>query len=267
METKANNAFLKFIGTAGARFVVMKQLRASGGLWMSVEKTNLSIDPGPGALVRCLSSKPKLDPSTLDAILLTHRHLDHSGDVNVMIEAMTKGGFKKRGVLFAPEDALENDPVVLRYLRGSLEKIEILKENTTYQVGDISFSTAEKHHRPGETYGFNFHLSPCTISLITDTRFFAELPEIYNGEVLVIHVVRLNPIGEDPIDHLSIEDVKTIIKKGKPRLAVLTHFGMTMIKAKPWRVAQALEEETGVRVIAATDGMKLDLEEVRSWNA
>jgi len=63
METKANNALLKFIGTAGARFVVMKQLRASGGLWMSVKKTNLSIDPGPGALVRCLRCKPKISRS------------------------------------------------------------------------------------------------------------------------------------------------------------------------------------------------------------
>jgi phosphoribosyl 1,2-cyclic phosphodiesterase len=184
-----------------------------------------------------------------------------------MIEAMTGGGFKKRGVLFAPEDALENDPVVLRYLRDSLQKIEILRENTTYHVGDISFSTAKKLHHPGETYGFNFHLSSCTVSLITDTRFFPELPRVYNGEVLVINVVRLNPIGDDPIDHLSVEDVKTIIRSAKPRLTVLTHFGMTMMKAKPWKVAQALEEETGVRVIAATDGMKLDLEEVRSWNA
>ena len=87
-------SFIKFIGTAGARFVVTKQLRSSGGVWMSVGETNLYIDPGPGALVRCLNSKPKLEPSTLDGILLTHKHLDHSGDVNVMIEEMTEGGFK-----------------------------------------------------------------------------------------------------------------------------------------------------------------------------
>src|SRR5512136_656142 len=127
-------SFIKFLGTAGARFVVMRQLRASGGVWLSVGKTNLSIDPGPGALVRCLSSKPRLDPSTLDGILLTHKHLDHSGDVNAMIEAMTEGGFKKRGVLFAPEDALEEDPVVLKYLRNYVEKVIVLRENTEYRI-------------------------------------------------------------------------------------------------------------------------------------
>jgi hypothetical protein len=34
---------------------------------------------------------------------------------------------------------------------------------------------------------------------------------------------------------------------------------MTMIKAKPWKVAEQLEEETGLRVMAARDGMRLDL--------
>jgi phosphoribosyl 1,2-cyclic phosphodiesterase len=179
-----------------------------------------------------------------------------------MIEAMTDGGFKKRGVLFAPEDALEDDPVVLRYLRDFLEKIEILKENRTYRVGDISFSTAERHHHRGETYGINFHLSPRSVSLITDTRFFPDLPRVYSGEVLVIHAARLNPTGNDAIDHLSIEDVKAIIGKVKPRLSVLTHFGMTMIRAKPWKVAAELEKELGVRVIAASDGLKLNLKEV-----
>jgi ribonuclease BN (tRNA processing enzyme) len=252
-------SFIKFIGTAGARFVVTKQLRSSGGVWMSVGDTNLSIDPGPGALVRCLNSKPKLEPSTLDGILLTHKHLDHSGDVNVMIEAMTEGGFKKRGVLFAPEDALEEDPVVLNYVRNYVEKIEILKENSEYRIGQIAFTTAQKHRHKVETYGINFKIKPCSVSLISDTRFFPELFRLYRGEILIIHVVRLKPVGEEPIDHLSIEDVKTILRKVKPKLTILTHFGMTMIRAKPWEVASELEKELGLKVIAASDGMKLDL--------
>ena len=255
-------SFVKFLGTAGARFVVMKQLRASGGVWLSVDKTNLYIDPGPGALVRCLNSKPRLEPSTLDGILLTHKHLDHSGDVNVMIEAMTEGGFKKKGVLFAPRDALEEDPVVLKYVRDSIGKIEILKENSEYRIGDIQFSTAQRHQHRVETYGLNFRTSPHTLSFVTDTRFFSDLPDLYRGEILVIHVVRLNPIVEESIDHLSIEDVKTIIKKTRPKLTILTHFGMTLIKVKPWVVAAELEKELGLKVIAASDGMKLDLKEV-----
>jgi len=255
-------SFIKFLGTAGARFVVMKQLRASGGIWLSVGKTNLYIDPGPGALVRCLSSKPKLEPSTLDAILLTHKHLDHSSDINVMIEAMTEGGFKKKGILFAPRDALEEDSVVLKYVRGYVEKVEVLKENSEYRIGEIQFSTTKRHQHRVETYGLNFKISPHTISLVTDTKFFAELPNLYQGEIFIIHVVRLKPIGTDQIDHLSIEDVKTIIKKAKPKLTILTHFGMTIIKEKPWVIAAELEKEMGLKVIAASDGMKLDLKEV-----
>jgi ribonuclease BN (tRNA processing enzyme) len=179
-----------------------------------------------------------------------------------MIEAMTEGGFKKRGILFAPRDALEEDPVVLKYAMGYVDKVEVLKEDSEYRIGDIRFSTACKHQHRVETYGLNFKTSPRTISFITDTKFFSEIPSLYRGEVLVIHVVRLKPIGDEPIEHLSIEDVKNIVKKAKPRLTILTHFGMTMIKAKPWVVAAELEKELGVKVIAAGDGMKIDLEEV-----
>jgi ribonuclease BN (tRNA processing enzyme) len=259
-DTSVQMSFIKFLGTAGARFVVTKQPRGSGGVWLSVGKTNLYVDPGPGALVRCLSSKLKMDPSTLDGIVLTRKHLDHSGDVNVMIEAMTEGGFQKRGALFAPRDALEENPVVLKYAMGYVDKVEVLKEDSEYRIGDIQFSTARRHQHRVETYGLNFMTSPRTVSFISDTRFFSELPSLYRGEILVIHVVRLKPAGNEPIEHLSIEDVRSILKKVKPRLTLLTHFGMTMIKAKPWGVAAELENELGLKIIAASDSMKIDLE-------
>jgi ribonuclease BN (tRNA processing enzyme) len=138
----------------------------------------------------------------------------------------------------------------------------VLKENGSYRIGDISFSTALRHRHRVETYGLNLRMSSHTVSFITDTRYFPEIPDLYKGEILVIHVVRLKPVGDDPIDHLSIEDVKTILKKAKPKLAVLTHFGMTMIQAKPWVVAAEMEKELGIKVIAASDGLKLNLEEV-----
>lgn len=128
-KEEGSRNWVKFLGTAGARFVVARQLRSSAGLWLSVRGTRVVIDPGPGTLVRCLSSRPKLLPETLDGIVLTHKHIDHSNDVNIMVEAMTDGGWKRRGVLFCPRDALEGDPVVLQYLREFPERIEVLQRD------------------------------------------------------------------------------------------------------------------------------------------
>lgn len=254
---------IKFLGTAGARFVVAKQVRASGGLWFTLDDTNFLVDPGPGTLVKCATSKSKLDPTTLDGIILTHRHLDHSADVNIMIEAMTEGGFKKRGELFAPADALDQDPVVLRYLRHFVEKIHTLKEGGNYSLEKIKFSTPVKHIHGVETYGIKFESSKYVISLIADTKFFPDLTKYYmKSDLVIVNVVRHEATGMSlKVDHLNLEDVKTVLKEIKPRVAIITHFGMTMVRAKPWEIADKLSDELGIRVIAARDGMDFKLDE------
>ena len=69
-------------------------------------------------------------------------------------------------------------------------------------------------------------------------------------------MVRLEPGG--PYDHLSVPDAREVINRLKPKVAILTHFGMTMWQAMPWEVGSKLSHETGIRVIAARDGMKFD---------
>lgn len=247
--------FIKFLGTAGARFVMIKQLRASGGLWVSYKDTNVLIDPGPGSIVRCATSKPKIDPSNLDAIIITHRHLDHANDINVMIEAMTEGGFKKRGVVFCPADSIGEDSVISRHAMNFPERIEILQENRSYNIGEFEFKTSIRHIHPVETYGLKFNIKNTSIGLITDTKYFKELINFYKTDILIISVVFFEPrVG---IDHLCLADAESLIIDIKPKKAILTHFGMTMLKAKPHIQAQELSKKLGIEVEAAYDGMTL----------
>ena len=254
--------FIKFLGTAGARFVMIKQLRSSGGIWVSLDDTNVLIDPGPGSLIRCLSSKPRLDPKNLDGIILTHRHIDHSNDINLMIEAMTNGGFKKKGKVFAPKDALEDEPVIFRYAREQVEEIIELHEGEEYSIKNIRFDTPVRHLHGVETYGINIYGKGITISLISDTKYFDGLESFYKGDILILNVIRLEP--RDDILHLSLKDAEKIISKNRPKLSVLTHFGMTMLKAKPWEVAENLSKKLNLKVVAANDGMVIDIEKYRS---
>jgi len=253
-------ATITFLGTAGARFMVASQILASGGLWLNLSGTDILIDPGPGSIVQ--STKRKLRADKLSAIILSHRHLDHSVDVNIMVEAMTQGGFKRHGWLFAPADALGTEAVIFSYLRSYLEGIEVLKEGKSYSVGNISFTTPIRHIHPVETYGMLFSTGEHTFSYIADSRYFDGLCHSYGSELLIINVVLLE--AKHHIDHLSVPDAEHIITQLKPKVAILTHFGMTLWQAKPWEIAQRLSQKTGVRVLAARDGMRFDLSQLEN---
>jgi phosphoribosyl 1,2-cyclic phosphodiesterase len=260
MKTHQNAEWIKFLGTAGARVVVSKQLRASGGLWMALKAKNLIVDPGPGTLVNCFKSRPKLNPALLDAILISHRHIDHSNDANIMIEAMTQGGFMKKGLVFAPADALENEPVIFSHVKNFVQSIIKLQEKKTYKIGELEFETSPCHkHHQTETYGFKIYSNTAKICVITDTSLFPELLEFYRGDILIINTVRRFRKGSQNIEHLSADDVKDILSAIRPKTAIITHFGMTVIQAKPWKVAKEIQDATSIKTIAASDGMKIDL--------
>lgn len=261
-KAEASPSELLFLGTAGARIVVFNQILASGGMVLSSGGTSILIDPGPGCLVQC--KRNKVSPKKLSAIILSHKHLDHSADVNVMVEAMTDGGFSPRGRLFAPEDALEGeDPVVLKYLRGYLaEGVEVLEPGRTYYVGDIKFETSPFYHKHGQvqTLGLKFHLPEGALAYVTDGRYAPEFEEFYRADVVVMNTVRKEPTPE--LDHLSAEDAARLAEAVKPKALILSHFGMTMLKAGTRKVAEELTKRTGIRVIAARDGERFNIPEL-----
>jgi len=244
-----------FLGTGGARMVMSSQVLSTGGFILEMDDTLLSIDPGPGAIVH--ATREGIDLQKLKGIILSHRHLDHCGDANVMIEAMTHGGYDRNGIVFAPAQALDEDPVILRYLWKYVQDVQRLKARKTYACGRLKFETSMPHqHGDAETYGFIFHGKKSSLGYIPDTRYFPELASFYRCSVLIISNLLLH---KGKVDHLSASEVAVILQEAKPDKAIITHFGMRMWKTGVDIVADQIAQKSGIEVIAAKDGMRLEI--------
>jgi phosphoribosyl 1,2-cyclic phosphodiesterase len=252
---------LKFLGTAGARFVVSTQLRHSGGLVWTLRGTRIWVDPGPGALVRALSSRPKVDPASVDVLVVTHRHLDHSGDATAVVEAMTRGGFAPRGTLLAPRDALDEEPVVQRYAHGFVARRAVLEEGSRHELAPgVVLETPLAHDHGVETYGYRLSAPGFAAAHVVDGFWTDRLVEAYRGVDLLLVNTTLSTGRDRRFLHLGADDAEILIREIRPRLAVLTHLGMKMLRAGPERVALGVSDRTGVPTVSARDGWLLSLD-------
>ena len=261
-QTEPGN-LIKFLGTAGARLVMARQLRASGGVYLKLLGQQIVLDPGPGALVRMTHSRPPLDPTALQAVILSHKHIDHSNDANVLLDAMTAGGIRPGGVLMAPAECLEGtEAVILNYLKGFLTRIEFLEPEKEYLLGEIKIKTSCRHLHEAETYGLKFYLPGLVLGFMVDTKYFPELLESYRDvNLLVMNVLRVKEADSDYLFHLTVPEATTIIQELKPDRVYLTHFGMTMLRANPKKIAEQMTRQTGVEVLAAYDGLTVNLDQ------
>ncbi len=247
-----------FLGTGGGRVVVFRQLRHSGGMWLYFNGINILIDPGPGSLIRMFERG--LEPGNIDIFILSHRHLDHTADINSVLESATESTKKKKDLLIAPEDALKDcDSVVLPYLKKGIKKIEFMYDGKEIDYKDIKIRGLIKHiHKGADTYGIKIEDKNRTFVYVPCGRFFDGMLDRYPEQVdlMVFNTTFTHPVPG--IDHLSASDVKKMLLKLKPKKAIITHFSLQMLKAIPEKVASRLSEDTGVPVIAARDGLKID---------
>ncbi|MGB9721917.1 MAG: MBL fold metallo-hydrolase [bacterium] len=251
-----------FLGTGGARFVIARQLRATGGIFFKLGGKNILVDPGPESYYRFLSYLPRLNPEKIDAIILTHKHIDHSADVNVYLDVLTQGGFKKNGLLVAPADAFGKGGVVFDYLLEFLNEVKIIRTGTELILNGLKILFPIRHNHRVDTYGIKISYNNYSIAYIVDTKFFPELINAYQSDIIILSLLKLE---SSEVDHLSVQDCEEIISGIKPKVAIITHFGMTIIRRGPWNIARQLREKTGITVLAAEDGKHYEIEKLLSY--
>ena len=250
---------LIFLGTGGGRFATIYQMRATAGIYID-DGIRMHIDPGPGALVHL--HRAGIDPTMTDAILLSHCHPDHYTDAEILIEAMTLGGTKKRGTVIGSKSVFEGvkdfSPAISSYHAKLVEhKISMVPRNRV-KVGHVAIEATPSAHSDEFTIGFRIFTSNGVISYISDTALVPEVIQAHRmARVLIIACTR--PQRSRIPHHLNTEDAAEIVKVVKPEIAVLTHFGLRILRHDPDKEAEWIQNTTGIQTVAAKDGLMLNI--------
>jgi ribonuclease BN (tRNA processing enzyme) len=250
-----------FLGTAGSSAVVSKQLRASGGIVMRVGDLQFHLDPGPGALNKAREYGVNLHHNT--AILVTHNHINHCNDLNTVIDAMTHSGIEHRGILMGAKSIFQNmetsHPFVTRHHQNLVEKILPLEKNHKVGIELVEINALPVEHTDPSAIGFKFYCPKFTLSYTGDTKLTPELLEsLVGSDILILNVPF--PTNKGKGLNLDTESAIKIISHVRPKVAIITHFGLEMLKADPIQEAREIQRITGVQTIAARDGLLISPE-------
>ncbi len=237
------------------------QRRRTAGIRIEHGDTQIHIDPGPGALVHSIYAG--LNPMKLDGVVVTHCHPDHYTDAEVLVEAMTGGTTRKRGVLAAAKSVLRGgedlDPSISKYHQHLAGRVEEMTPGHHFSIGDIDFETIKAVHGDGDAVCVRFE-APDTgaLTYTSDTEVYSGLSESLRGcRMLVLGTMW--PRGNKLVGHMCTEDALPLIREAKPKCVITTHYGIKILNADPAKEAAWLEEQTSVPTIAAVDGMTVTL--------
>ncbi len=249
---------ITFLGTGGARFVTISQIRATGGWVLEMAGEMIHVDPGPGALVRAKQYGVNL--RKLTGIIVSHAHPDHTTDAPVVLEAMTQGALKKKGVVLGNEHVFKGGedfvPVFSNYHLKTLERHEIMHPGSKSSIGSVQVEAVKAKHSDSQTLGFVFHSGTEKVGYTSDGEYYEGQEKHFSDcDFLIIncHRPRDSALG----NYMDSGAAKKLVEMAKPKAAVLTHFGMRMMRDVAEGEARWIEKETGIKTIAAKDGMVL----------
>ena len=131
----------------------------------------------------------------------------------------------------------------------------VMKAGQNLGIGTVEITaTPTNHSVPG--IGFKLSTETFTLGYTGDTSYTEGLASHLKGSnIMILNVV--SPFGYALDGHLNSDDVIKILEKVKPKVAIITHFGIKMINADPMYQAREIHKQTGITVIAAEDGLMI----------
>lgn len=255
------------------------------------------VDPGPGAVVR--AHQMQLDLGSMDAVYISHGHLDHYAGAEGVVEAMCWAMYARRGYLLAPANVLKGEGILSYYHQGNAgyanyqggPQVVSLQPYQSVKIKDAVLTPIPAYHTKNN-FGFILDTGTMTIGYTSDTNYIRQystpnglvevgkgnhgpimdfkevvsyrqdIKEAFQGvDVLVANVTTHNSW---PHRHLTTLGLAHLLRQSKVKLCFLTHFNHICVQPVDLRslMAQYIEESTGVKTLAAYDGAVHQLDQL-----
>lgn len=220
--------------------------QASSGYLVSTGETRLLLDCGPG-VATALSGL--IDPSTVDAVVISHAHLDHCYDLLPIGKSLLAKGLSYPVAGRPPQFDVRISRVPLYVPAGSatiFHRLAALFPVTTVPALDRAFELAFDLHEydPSEHFtvgsaeihlellahaapncGIRVSSAGGTLAYTGDTGRTPALRTLADGADLLLAECTLTEPDSGPHGHLCAEDAADVAADAGVGQLVLTHFG------------------------------------------
>jgi len=137
-----------------------------------------------------------------------------------------------------------------------------MEAGETFRFDDLKITATPTIHGDPKNIGFRLEWDGFILSYTSDTAYFKDLHNHHqNADVLIASVIR--PGNEKIRGHLCADEFQKLLDETSPKLAIMTHLGMKLITDHPVEEAMRITKNTGIKTLAAQDGMVINLDKFR----
>jgi ribonuclease BN (tRNA processing enzyme) len=188
--------------------------------------------------------------------MISHNHTDHITDAPICIEGMTNGCYEKKGILVGPKTIYEdheNFKSLSNYHLNACKTKILAEPGKEIKLFDgLKVKVAPTEHNEPYGVGYIFETEDIQVSYLGDTAYFEGLEDYHkDSDVLIFNLISPD---ETKIDATSLHTVYNLLGHIKPKLVLLTHFGLKIIIHKLERtLSKKIYEKFGINTFVVYD--------------
>jgi L-ascorbate metabolism protein UlaG (beta-lactamase superfamily) len=177
--------------------------------------------------------------------------------VNAVVEAMTLAGLDRKGVAIGAKSVVLSNGVLTPFHQSLVERVIALDKGQKVGIEMVEIHAVPVEAHDATAIGFKFYCPRFTLGYVPETKYTKELVDNLSGSDILIITL---PVPENKENKCVMDkmDAMKLVQKIRPRLAIITHFGLDMLRADPLIVARDIQRKTNVQTIAAKDGLSIN---------